>query len=216
MKKVAYIAIILANFSIFNNAVFANNKTAHTQQQFEEDDISRAKVFLKFFLKEASSVANDCLNNKKICFNFADIIVNKFDLKSMAQFVLGPYFRKLSESEVAQFEKLLTKHFIKAYATHERIKLFASVDMENDDFNFKTSLNEKKNRLTSQKNFKTEKNTVNVKIVLLKSKDGSFNIFDILIEDIGLLVSTRDFLSPRYQNNSSKEFLTAFQKSANE
>ncbi|CAO5682898.1 MAG: hypothetical protein HEEMFOPI_00802 [Holosporales bacterium] len=213
MKKVVYSLIIFAHFGVMTDVILAANETSKIAQRFEDSDTAKAKDYLKDFLQEASSVAKQCLASKKTCYNFADIIVNKFNLQSMGQFVLGQYFRKLSEDDVKKFEALLTKYFIKAYATHERIKLFSSVDMETDDFNFKTSLNEKKTRLTNQKIFKTEKTDVNVKIVLLKKEDGHFDVFDILIEDIGLLISTRDALNAFTKDKKPAEFLKAFEES---
>ena len=221
MKKVIFFISLFLNFSFFGEGLKAkenSDKEASVVLAFDDGDNQKAHEFLKQFLLEASKTAKICLNGDKICKKFADIIVKAFALKEMGQYILGPYFKKMDkdEGQVKEFEKLLTDYFIASYATIERVKLFASVDMENDDFLFKTTLNERKTRLTCQKKFKTEKSDVNVKIVLIKTKANTFDVFDILIEDIGLLISTRDALRDVYQKNENpKDFLKAFGKMVN-
>lgn len=202
LKAVILSLFFLVTFNV-SSCIFAT--------QIEDPDQNEGIVFLKDMLTESIKVAKASTKDKRSVRKFADIVVDKFALEQMAQTALGPYFKKLSKEQFNEFKNHLSNYFIKTYATQEKVDLFASIDLNKAELKKKLSVNSKKNQMTIHSTFKTKSGDVNTKFVLIKNEK-AFDIFDILIEDIGLLQNTRDQLSQiQSQSKTPEVFLKTFE-----
>ena len=132
----------------------------------------------------------------------------------MSKSILGPYGRKFEPKELEEFKTLLTKYFLKSYATKEKIDLFASADIGEGKIQETPTANKKRTRLTYSGTFKTNGGSVSTNFVLVKKDAETFKIFDIKIESIGLIFSTRDQVATLHNNQTMKpvDFLKKFEK----
>lgn len=180
-----------------------------TSIELSEKDM--AVHFLKDMLHDAIKIAKQSAKNPNMTNNFAKIIVDKFALSRMARTAMGPYAQKLSDEQLEEFQQQLSRYFIKTYATKEKVDLFAKIDLDAAVIGKKVSLNSRGTQLTIYSQFKTKSGDIKAEFVLVKNGN-DFDIFDILIENIGLLKSTNDQLvALQSKVKTPNAFLKAFE-----
>lgn len=192
---------------------FTTTFSLFCNKTFSDADAPKARIYLKKFLEDSYNIAKQDLKHEAEKQKFAQIIVKNFSLSTMSPYILGRYRTKLSAAQSASFEKMLTDYFLKTYGTSEKIDLFASTDMRGDNLKEEFTFNNKKNRITFSGNFKTANGSVFAKFVLIKEGENRFKIFDIYIENIGLLFGTRDQIATLHKNQTEtpENFLKNFQ-----
>lgn len=185
-----------------------------SNQPFSENDEKSTLVYLKNFLKEAYDAAQKSIKDPSEKSKFADIIIKNFSLSDMASPILGPYRLKLSPEQRKEFEKKLTNYFLKTYGTTEKISLFASTEMNDDNINKRPRITQKNNRMVYIATFRTKTGNVEAKFTLLKKGESLFKIADIHIERISLVIGTRDQIATLHTNQTVKPevFLEKFEK----
>ena len=201
--------LIKSYFFIFLSAT----QIFSSDNKFSEADEKQTLSYLQGFLKEAYDAAQNSLKDPSAKSKFADIIINNFSLEDMSPTVLGPYRAKLSTEERKEFEKKLTNYFLKTYGTTEKIKLFASTEMDNKQIKAKPQIMSKNTRMVYNGTFKTSSGDVSAKFILLKKGKGVFRVGDIQIAGIGLIVGTRDQIATLHKNQTlpADKFLDAFE-----
>jgi ABC-type transporter MlaC component len=193
---------------------FAATSGFCSKNTFTEKDEQPALIYLKNFLKEAYDAAKKSLQDPTSKSEFADIVIKNFSLTDMAPSILGPYRIKLSTQQQEEFEKKLTNYFLKTYGTTEKIKLFASTEMSDNQIRTKPQIINKNKAMVYNATFKTSQGEVSTKFTLLKKGENTFKVGDIQIAGIGLVVGTRDQIATLHKNQtvSPDSFLDQFEK----
>lgn len=202
--------------NIFNLCLFiflATTPGLCSNNTFTEKDQQPTLIYLKDFLKEAYDAAKKSLQDPRAKSKFADIVIKNFSLTDMAPSILGPYRAKLSIQQQEDFEKKLTNYFLKTYGTTEKIKLFASTEMDDNQIATKPQIISKNKHMIYNATFKTSQGEVSAKFTLLKKGENIFKVGDIQIAGIGLVVGTRDQIATLHKNQtvSPDSFLAQFE-----
>ena len=184
------------------------------QEEFNKADEKKAFTFLKNTLNKSNGIAKKSSQTQKTKQKFARIMTNSFAIPHIAKFSLGREFRKYSAENFTKFERALSDYLLKVYATQEKIDVFASINIEDDDINNIPELSPRKNRLTYKAVFETKNGPINTQFVLIKTHNNHYKVFDIVVEGIGLLSNLRSQVSTLSVNKSIDNFVKDFAKKA--
>lgn len=202
MIKIFLLSICMLTTLTFDCCLFAT--------QIEMSEKNKSIDFLKDMLREAIKIAKESAQDPAKTDKFAKIIVDKFALAQMARTAMGPYVKKLSPSQFEEFQQHLSRYFIKTYATKEKVDLFSKINLDEAVMDKKITLNSKKTQMTIHSQFKTKSGDIKTEFVLVKNGN-DFDIFDILIENIGLLKNTNDQLvALQSKAKTPDDFIKAF------
>jgi len=196
------------------NVFLCAHAPAIQQQDFNNADEKKAFAFLKNTLKKSNEIAKQSSQTQKTKRKFATIMTNSFAIPHIAKFSLGREFRKYSTENFTQFERTLSDYLLKVYATQEKIDVFASINIEDDDISNVPELSPRKNRLTYKAVFESKNGPINTQFVIIKIDNNKYKIFDIRVEGIGLLSNLRSQVSTLSVNKSIEDFLKDFAKKA--
>ncbi|PIZ32611.1 MAG: hypothetical protein COY39_05265 [Alphaproteobacteria bacterium CG_4_10_14_0_8_um_filter_37_21] len=173
------------------NLLLCAQELVMKQQEFNQEDEKKAFIFLKNMLNKSSLIATQDTHTEDAKNKFATIMTNAFSIPHIAKFSLGLDFKEYSAENFKKFKNTLSNYLLKIYATQEKIDVFASINIEDDDINAIPKLSQRKNRLTYNAVFKSKKGPVNTQFVIIKVKSDDYKIFDIVVEGIGLLSNLR-------------------------
>lgn len=200
---------ILSIYAAVNAFLFAHTSIIK-QQDFVKIDETRAFTFLKNTLNKANEIAKQANQTQKTKTSFAQIMTNALAIPHIAKFSLGRGFSQYSPEQFSQFEQLLSDYLLKVYATQEKIDVFASINIEDDNISNVAELSPRKNRLTYKAVFESKNGILNTQFVLIKINQNQYKIFDIIVEGIGLLSNLRSQVSTLSVNKNIDTFLKDF------
>jgi ABC-type transporter MlaC component len=217
LKSILFFLCVLPNLISAETTADKDDKINLSEQKKNEDlEVIEARKYLINFLKKINKIAKTIDNNNAAVIEFAQHMLQSLNEKEMGKFILGPSFKELSAEEKKIFEEELT-YFFTTYGSKKNVDLFASVQMEEEKFNFKEDINKDKGRFSFEKEFKTKDKPVKVKMVVLKDTSNTYQIFDIVIEDLSLLITTRDYIKNLRSNaRDVKTFLKDFKEKTDE
>jgi ABC-type transporter MlaC component len=184
------------------------------QHVFIKSDEIQAFTFLKNTLNKASDIAKQTNQTQKTKISFAQIMTSALAIPHIAKFSLGREFRRYSPEQFAQFKIILSNYLLKVYATKEKIDIFASINIEDDNINDRAEYSPKKNKLTYEAAFESKNGILKTKFVLIKCSKDQYKIFDIIVEGIGLLSNLRSQISELSGNKSIDAFLQNLSKAS--
>lgn len=167
MKKIIYLFIFCVMFFISKS--FANNE-------------------IKDFVVRLGNEFNNInkITDKKEKLNSSYDITKKYvDINWMGNFILGKHRKNLKKEEIENFVDLFSQFLLKNY-----IDIFSS--LSNDNFTFKDTKLIKENNYLCNIELYLEEKLVKVDLRIVKMKDNSYIIRDILPEGLSFINTQRN------------------------
>ncbi len=153
------------------------------------------------FIRTVGKSAIDSLTDKSISQDerenrFRKILQAKFQLKLLARFTLGRFWRRASEAQQKEYTRLFEDFIVKAYAAR-----FADYNGENFVVGKIRNINERDNLVQSEVVL-----TDGRKIpVHWRVRNGEkFKIVDVLVEGVSMAITQRDEFSAIISQNGGK------------
>ena len=157
--------------------------------------------------KAIDTLTDQSITSKEKEIHFGELFDKNFDVPSIARFVLGKYWKKISKDKKKEFIKAFRDYVVKTYSTRfdeysgEKLQLL----------NFENESNPK--IFLVHTILQTGENSVVTVDWRIGEKKDRFVILDIIIEGISLAITQRsEFVSVIDQNDGSVNQLIAILK----
>lgn len=191
------------------------NELVGRSQKFADTDIKKSFNKLKKIISDASDIAKNSNQTNETKKQFAQVMTNSLAIPHIAKFSLGLNFKEYYPEKFQQFEQFITQlssYLLKIYATEEKIKVFGSIDMKEDDISSTPELNERGDRLTYKAVFESDNGPLKTQFILIKINKEQYKILDISVEGLGLLSNLRSQISGLFSGKTPETFLETFSK----
>ena len=128
---------------------------------------------------------------------FRTVLENNFDIKSIGKFVLGRYWRTISEEQKSQFLKLFEDALVENYSSQFD-------NYNNESLEVKGSRDSKAGGMIVQSQVIRPQggNPLNVDWKVFSMKAGSYKILDIVVDGVSLSNTQRSTYAATIQNNN--------------
>ncbi len=153
------------------------------------------------FIRSVGQNAINSLTNKEITQDqredrFRKILNDKFELKLLARFMLGRFWRRASEKQQKEYTSLFEDFIVKAYAAR-----FADYKSENFVVGKVRNINERDNLVQSEV-ILTDGRKIPVHWRVRNGKQ--LKIVDVLVEGVSMAITQRDEFSAIISQNGGK------------
>ncbi|WP_254424124.1 MlaC/ttg2D family ABC transporter substrate-binding protein [Thalassospira marina] len=143
-----------------------------------------------------SELAGDKIDDSSRQERFVNLMDKYFKMDQVARFVLGRYWRNLSDQELTNFADLLQKYLALNYASKFK-------DFDGEKFVVGDSSENKKDIFVNSQVVRPDGPPVKI-VWRLREFDGSLRIIDVSIEGISMGITQRDEFAAVIQNNGGK------------
>ncbi|OSQ38457.1 MlaC/ttg2D family ABC transporter substrate-binding protein [Thalassospira mesophila] len=148
-----------------------------------------------------SELAGDKIDDSSRQARFIDLMDKYFQMDQIARFVLGRYWRNLSDQELSNFADLLQKYLALNYASKFK-------DFDGEKFVVGEATENKKDTFVNSQVVRPDGPPVKI-VWRMREFDGKLRIIDVSIEGISMGITQRDeFASVIQQNGGKVEALT--------
>ncbi len=170
------------------------------QQALEEDALS----FVSTMTKEGIDfLSNPELTDEKRTEKFHKFLKANFDMKTIARFVLGRYWRSATKEQKKEYFKLFETMIVDVYA-----KRFGEYNGEQLDVR-SARLDGERDVIVSSE-IVAENITVSVDWRIRKKKNGEFKVVDVIVENVSMSLTQRsEFASVIQRGGGNVEVLLA-------
>ncbi len=165
----------------------------------------KAKIFVsKIAHKGIGIIKSGDMPEEKRQKEFRDLLHNNFDMKTIARFSLGRYWRTTSKSEQQEYLKLFEDMIVKVYS-----RRFSDYNGEN--LNVTTARMEGKSDAIVSSIIEPKNGPkISIDWRVRKKKNGTLKIVDIMVEGISMSLTQRsDFASVIQRGGGKTEILLA-------
>jgi len=175
----------------------AASQPAGTQNILEVAATQDPSDFIRGLGDEAiSELAGDKVDDNSRQDRFINLMDKYFKMDQVARFVLGRYWRNLSEQELGEFASLLQKYLALNYASKFK-------DFDGEKFVVGDSSQNKKDIFVNSQVVRPDGPPVKI-VWRLREFDGNLRIIDVSIEGISMGITQRDEFASVIQQNGGK------------
>ncbi|MEQ5776726.1 ABC transporter substrate-binding protein [Thalassospira sp. NFXS8] len=175
----------------------AASQPAGTQNILEVAATQDPSDFIRGLGDEAiSELAGDKVDDSSRQDRFINLMDKYFKMDQVARFVLGRYWRNLSEQELGEFASLLQKYLALNYASKFK-------DFDGEKFVVGDSSQNKKDIFVNSQVVRPDGPPVKI-VWRLREFDGNLRIIDVSIEGISMGITQRDEFASVIQQNGGK------------
>jgi|TARA_R110001583_G_scaffold17679_2_gene71377 phospholipid transport system substrate-binding protein len=143
-----------------------------------------------------SELAGEKVTDSSRQNRFIGLMKKYFEMDQVARFVLGRYWRSLSDQELGEFADLLQKYLALNYASKFK-------DFDGEKFVVGESFENKKDTFVNSQVVRPDGPPVKI-VWRLREFDGNLRIIDVSIEGISMGITQRDEFASVIQNNGGK------------
>ncbi len=144
-----------------------------------------------------TSLAADITDEQRIQ-RFREILRDSFDLKTIARFSLGRYWRLASPDQRAEYRRLFEKFLVQAYANR-----FGDLRVKRFRVHKSRSISARDDLVQSEVQVKQGRPPVRVGW-RVRTKDDGLRIVDVIVEGISMSVTQRDEFAAVIRSNGGK------------
>lgn len=188
--------------SIHNAQSVANAPTSSLLINADEKALENAKAFVsKVADKGIGFLSNNELSQAQRKAAFKKLLKQNFDMRTIARFALGRYWRSASKAQQTEYLSLFEKMVINVYADR-----FG--EYKGEKLNVKDARPEGKRDILVHSSVKGESGP-EVKVDWrLRQKDGRYKVIDIIVEGVSMSLTQRsDFASVIQRGGGNIEVL---------
>ncbi len=196
---------VMAFDNIGLNKSFTNKGAIYVKNKEVENLEDKATLFISNLLQEGLEILkNKKLSDKKRKERFGDLLHNNFDMKTIARFSLGRYWRTSSKSEQEEYLKLFEDMIINVYS-----KRFNSYDGQ--EIKVTSARKEGKfDAIVSSIIIPKTGSEIDVDWRVRQKKNGDLKVIDIIVEGVSMSMTQRsDFASVIQRGGGKVEVLLA-------
>ncbi|WP_114088673.1 phospholipid-binding protein MlaC [Thalassospira profundimaris] len=181
----------------FGQGAVAATHTAGPQQVKEIAAAQNPSDFIRSLGDEAiSELAGKKIDDNDRKERFVNLMDKYFKMDQVARFVLGRYWRSLSDQELANFADLLQKYLALNYASKFK-------DFDGEKFVVGDYTENNKDIFVNSQVIRPDGPPVKI-VWRLREFDGNLRIIDVTIEGISMGITQRDEFASVIQNNGGK------------
>ncbi len=165
----------------------------------------KAKLFVSKIADQGIGIIGDNSTSEKTRKKqFRDLLHNNFDMKTIARFALGRYWKTTSKAEKKEYLKLFEEMIINVYT-----RRFS--DYQGQQLNITTARNVgKSDAIVSSVIVPESGPKIDVDWRVRKKKNGQFKVIDIMVEGVSMSLTQRsDFASVIQRGGGKTEVLLA-------
>ncbi len=180
-------------FSYSSHAMqgFSDLVPAHSfANQVSEDSAAGAKNFIGSMTERGINfLGNESLSDKQRAAEFKKLLRDSFDMKTIARFAIGKYWRTANDAQKKEYLQLFEKMVISVYS--RRFSEYGGQDLEVTGARGEG----KADTMVSSKIVSSGSPTVKVDW-RVRYKDGRYKVIDIMVEGVSMALTHRsDFSS---------------------
>lgn len=181
----------------FGQSAVAATQTAGQQPVKEIAAAQNPSDFIRSLGDEAiSELAGKKIDDSDRKERFVNLMDKYFKMDQVARFVLGRYWRSLSDQELAEFADLLQKYLALNYASKFK-------DFDGEKFVVGDYTENNKDIFVNSQVIRPDGPPVKI-VWRLREFDGNLRIIDVTIEGISMGITQRDEFASVIQNNGGK------------
>ena len=172
--------------------------TAPVSQTYAAENEQQVRDLVRDRFSQALAVlGNKSLDEKGKEAGFRKIVQDAFHLPAISRFVLGRYWRKASEAEITEYNKVFEDYVVKTYV--QRLAGFTEVTFE------VTDVKEAKKDLIVTTEIKRNDGGPDAQLNWrMKEVNGDWKVVDVIIEGISMALSQRSEFGSIIQQNGGK------------
>ncbi|WP_349596801.1 ABC transporter substrate-binding protein [Thalassospira sp. NFXS8] len=199
--RILVAGLMMASAAVYipfgQTAQAAASQPAGTQNILEVAATQDPSDFIRGLGDEAiSELAGDKVDDSSRQDRFINLMDKYFKMDQVARFVLGRYWRNLSEQELGEFASLLQKYLALNYASKFK-------DFDGEKFVVGDSSQNKKDIFVNSQVVRPDGPPVKI-VWRLREFDGNLRIIDVSIEGISMGITQRDEFASVIQQNGGK------------
>jgi phospholipid transport system substrate-binding protein len=195
--------LVIATYS-FNNFAIAQN--ASTSANGDEKKI---RDFIQNIGEDIVKItSNKSLSKVQIENKMINLVDNIIDPDWISRFVVGKYYKTISDTQKARFSDLYRKYMINTYGPkfrHYHVKKFILLSSENQNSFY----------LVKCEFVQKDSNTPVSVDFRVKNKDGKISVIDLITEGISLIETQRSEFSSAISQGGAEKFLDDLQQKVN-
>lgn len=181
----------------FGQTALAATQTAPEHNVMEVAATQNPTDFIRSLGDEAiNELAGKKIDDSDRNARFVKLMDKYFEMDQVARFVLGRYWRSLSEQELSNFADLLQKYLALNYANKFK-------DFDGEKFVVVDDSQNGKDTFVNSKVVRPDGPPVKI-VWRLREYDGKLRIIDVSIEGISMGITQRDEFASVIQNNGGK------------
>ncbi len=164
-----------------------------------------AHKFISNLMEQGIGVLEDKdISEEKRTKKFGEILSNNFDMKTIARFSLGRYWRTSTKSEQKEYLKLFEDMIIEVYS-----RRFNNYDGQQIEVEF-ARLEGKADAIVSSFIISENGSKIHVEWRVRKKKNGDLKVIDVIVEGVSMSMTQRsDFASVIQRGGGKIEVLLA-------
>ncbi|OKH88169.1 phospholipid-binding protein MlaC [Thalassospira sp. TSL5-1] len=195
---VASLIAASAAFAVpFGQTALAATQNATNQTVMEVASTQDPADFIRALGDEAiTELAGKQIDDSNREERFVKLMDKYFEMDQVARFVLGRYWRSLSDQELTEFADLLRKYLALNYANKFK-------DFDGEKFVVGDSTQNNKDTFVNSQVVRPDGPPVKI-VWRLREFDGNLRIIDVSIEGISMGITQRDEFASVIQNNGGK------------
>jgi len=198
LSVIATISISTSSLAFQGNNQSQNVAKHMIPAKNEQLEIGAHKFVSDLTTKGLGILSNENLSGEKRNKEFKDLLQSSFDMKSIARFALGRYWRTSTKSEQNEYLKLFENMIVEVYSKRfsnykgQQIELISTIPTGKADIMVSSVLIPE----TGAK--------IDIDWRVRKKKDGQLKIIDIMVEGVSMAMTQRSDFSSVIQRGGGK------------
>lgn len=176
-----------------------NNKTISSTVLISTQNTAAAKIFIEdLATKGISFLEDNSLNQDQRRKEFRNVLKNNFDMKTIARFALGTYWRQATKAEKKEYLALFENTVVNVYS-----RRFS--EYNGQEFEVASARPQgKRDTIVTSYIVQNGGQKISIDWRLRQKKDGSLKIIDIMVEGVSMSVTQRSDFSSVIQRGGGK------------